>query len=175
MTDLSKDDFNMIDKCTNSELIPVLRRLLEYKKYFSLLKSETDTYKKIYDCIGDMPNQLKGWFNLFNGGLLFDISMFSTRDKEKGKFNRILTFAEVNSPEFKKENGIPEEIACFAMTNYGDYYCYSKERNDECIYQWDAEECSIVLKWDSLSEWLDEQIDFAVSLIQDGLLNPINA
>lgn len=162
-----------INNCRNKELLLVLQQLKKYEKYCNLLEGDLGTYVKTHDRVGNMPSQLKEWLKIFDGGLLFTTSMFSTRDKEKGKFNRILTFAEVNSPEFKKENGIPEEIVCFAMTNYGNYYCYVSSEDGECVYEWDAEQNALTVKWDSFSEWLGEQIEFAESLIQDELLDPL--
>lgn len=166
-------DTRKIDNCRSKELIPVLQRLKMYEKYINLLDGDLGTYVKTHDNIGNMPEQLKEWLKIFDGGLLFTTSMFSTRNKEKGKFNRILTFDEVNSPDFKQENGIPEEIVCFAMTNYGNYYCYVSGENSECVYEWDAEKNALTIRWKSFAQWLDEQIDFAESLIQDDLLDPL--
>lgn len=162
-----------INSCKNPELLSVLRELKKYEKYCNLLDGDIGTYVKTHDKIGNMPTQLKEWLKIFDGGLLFTTSMFSTRNCEKGKFNSILTFSEINSSEFKNENDIPEEIVCFAMTNYGNYYCYVSGEDGECVYEWDAEETALVLKWNSFSEWLSEQIEFAESLIQDDLLDQL--
>lgn len=162
----------MINKCTNPELLPILHQLMKYKNYFNLLKSDAYTYPKIRDCIGTIPHQLKDWFNLFDGGLLFTTNMFSTRESSKD-FSQLLTFSEINSIDFKKENNIHPDIVCFAMTNYGNYYCYVKNEKNEYIYEWDSEKSSLIIKWDSFAEWLSDQIDFANSLIQDDLLEPI--
>lgn len=162
-----------INGCRNKELLPVLQRLKKYEAYCNLLAGDLGTYVQTHDRIGKMPDQLKEFLKIFDGGLLFTTSMFSTHDKEKGKFNRMLTFGEVNASEFKKENGIPEEIMSFAMANYGNYYCYVAGEDGECVYEWDAEQNALIVKWDSFAAWLSEQIDFAESLIQDGLLDPL--
>ena len=120
-----------------------------------------------------MPEQLKEFLKIFDGGLLFTTTMLSMRDQEAGKFNRLLTFGEINDPAFKKENGIPEEIVIFAMTNYGNYYCYVSGEKEGWVYEWEAGENALLVKWDSFAQWLDEQIDFAVSLIRDDLLDPV--
>lgn len=162
----------MIDKCSNPELFPALSRLLNYNRYFNLLKSDVCSYKNTYDYIGKMPNQFKDWIKLFDGGLLFTTSMFSTK-KKAGVFSKLLTFSEINSIDFKLENNIHPDVICFAMTNYGNYYCYVKNENSECIYEWDTERCALIIKWNSFAEWLNDQMDFADSLIQDDLLDPI--
>ena len=166
-------DIAYIENCKSPELVCVLRRLKNYERYCNLLKGDIATYVHAHDEIGDMPFQLKECMKLFNGGLLFTVSMFSTRSSEKGKFNRLLTFDEVNSADFKKENAIPEEAMCFAMTNYGNYYCYVAGEGGECVYELDVERCALTVKWDSFSEWLGEQIDFAESLISEGTLEPV--
>ena len=163
----------VINNCKSQELMKILKQLKKYEKFCNLLDGDLGTYVLIHDKIGNMPSQLKEWLKIFDGGLLFTTSMFSTRDKEKGKFHRILTFDEINSSEFKKENGIPEEIICYAMTNYGNYYCYVSGEESECVYEWDTEQKALILKWNSFSEWLGEQIEFAESLIQDDLLDPV--
>ena len=162
-----------INNCKNEHLLPVLKKLKAYEKYCNLLSGDLGTYVKTHDYVGNMPSQLKEWLKLFDGGVLFTTSMFSTKAKEEGRFNRILTFAEINSPDFKRENGIPQDIVCFAMTNYGNYYCYVSSENSECLYEWDAEQNALTVKWNDFAEWLDEQIEFAESLINDDLLEPL--
>lgn len=36
------------------------------------------------------------------------------------------------------------------------------------------EEDALTIKWNTFAEWLNEQIDFAITLIEEGLLEPIN-
>ena len=162
-----------IAKCADAELRAVLQKLQKYEKYCKLLDGDIGTYVKTFDEIGKMPNQLKEWLKVFDGGLLFTTSMFSTRNQAAGKFNRLLSFSEVNSPEFKKENNIPQAIMSFAMTNYGNYYCYVADEGGSCVYEWDADQNALTVKWDSFAQWLEEQIDFAQSLIEDELLDPV--
>ena len=161
-----------IDNCKDEELKQALGRLYEYKDYCKLHPGNSETLLKTEQAIGSMPNQLKEWLTIFNGGLLFDIDMFSVKD-EYSELSYPLTFEDINSQEFKTENDIDPSVVCFAMTNYGDYYCYLKDQSDECIYQWDAEECDVVIKWSSFSELLNEIIDFSITLIEEELLSPI--
>ena len=163
----------VIAKCNHEALKPVLARLQQYGAYCKLLTGDLTTYVSTFEQVGKMPEQLKQWLKLFDGGLLFTVSMFSTRQQAKDSFSRILTFAEINSPEFKKQNGIPEEIVCFAMTNYGNYYCYVTGETGEAVYEFDTNENALILKWDSFAQWLDEQIDFSESLIRDELIEPV--
>ncbi|MBO4868620.1 MAG: SMI1/KNR4 family protein [Clostridia bacterium] len=162
-----------INSCKSKELLPVLKRLKKLEKYCRLIDGNIGTYAKTHEITGNMPDQLKEWLKIFDGGILFTISMFSTRDREVGKFNRMLTFSEINSSDFREKNDIPEEVVCFAMTNYGNYYCYISYETSGCIYEFDTEQTALIKKWDSFSDWLNEQIDFAESLIADGELDPL--
>ena len=170
---------NKINRCNNPELRSVLQRMKQYEKYCNLFDGDLGTYVKTFErmkCVapeGKMPEQLKEWLKIFDGGLLFTTSMFSTLDHKEGAFNQLLTFAEINSMDFKEKNDLPEEIVCFAMTNYGNYYCYVSYEDCGWVYEFDVDQCALTIKWDSFAQWLDEQIDFAESLIRDDLLDPL--
>ena len=161
-----------IGGCKNPALRVVLQRLAKYERYCALLEGSLGSYVRTFEKIGKMPDQLKEWLKIFDGGLLFTVSMFSTRGKAEGKFNRLLTFSEVNSAEFKEQNQIPQEVVCFAMTNYGNYYCYIADETSGWVYEWDAEQGALIVKWDSFALWLDEMIDLAEEMMQEGLLDP---
>lgn len=166
-------DLNKIEKCKDAELLAVLRRLKEYEAYCKLLDGDLTTYVKTFEDIGRMPSQLKEFLKLFDGGILITTDMFSTRSKAEGEFSRILTFEEVNSETFKEENGIHPDAMCFAMTNYGNYYCYVRDEDTGWVYEWDVNEQALTVQWPSFANWLDEQLDFAESLLRDGILEPL--
>ena len=162
----------IIDKCKNEELKQSLKKLYEFNKYYSLLNGDIQSYVKTFETIGRIPEQLKEWLKLFDGGFLFSVSMFSTRKHVDGQ-GAFISFSEINSDEFKKENSITQEIVCFAMTNYGNYYVFDSVSKDEKIYEWDTEENAVVEEWQSFSEWLNTQILNAESDIKAGLLEPM--
>lgn len=167
-----KIDKAVIEKCADTELRLVLEKLLPYQEYCLLEKGDITAYVKVFESLGKMPKQLKEWLKIFDGGELFSVSMFFA-DIKKGEEKKLLTYEEVNSVKFKEENGIPQEIQCFAMTNYGNYYCFANDDEEECIYEWDCERCGLIIKWDSFAEWLNEQIENGQSDIEEGLLSPM--
>ncbi len=162
----------IIDKCKNEELKTALGKLRKFDRYYSLLGGDIRSYVSTFEMVGRMPAQLKEWLKLFDGGFLFSVAMFSTRSHVDGQGD-FLSFFEINSNEYKKENNLPTEIVCFAMTNYGNYYFFDSEANDEKIYEWDVEECAAIEKWDSFSQWLESQIVNAENDINAGLLEPM--
>lgn len=150
-----------------------LQRFNTYKNYCKLLNGTTNTYLQTCKELPHIPAQLNEWFKLFDGGLLFTTSMLSTRTKEPGVFNKLSSFVEINQDGYKEQNGLPDDVVCFAITNYGNYYCYISSENSGCIYEWDVEQRALTIKWNSFAEWLNEEIDFAIELINDGVLKPL--
>lgn len=165
-------EINSIEKCKNNELHEALCRLKEYEAYCDLLNGDLALYSQPSTLFEQMPQQLKEWINIFDGGLLFSITMFLMRDKEPDKHNCLIHFDDINDCVFKEQSGIHPSLVCFAMTNYGNYYCYVPSERSECVYEWDIEQSALILKWNSFAEWLNEQIDFAESLIQENILLP---
>lgn len=162
----------LIAKCKDTKLQLALGKLIKLNQYYSLLSGDIVSYVKIYETLGKVPNQLKEWLKIFDGGFLFSVSMFSTKHHIENA-GTYLTFEEINSDEFKKKNDIPDNVVCFAMANYGNYYFFEKDTEDESIYEWDVEEKVVIQKWDSFSEWLNTQIDNAEADLKDGLLVPM--
>lgn len=162
----------IIQNCKSEELRKSLFRLSELNDYYSLLEGGVISYTKVFETVGKMPTQLKEWLKIFDGGFLFSVSMFSMRKHVEGE-GHYLTFAEINSEEFRKEHGIPSSVVCFAMTNYGNYYCYDFDDNSEAIYEWETDEQVANREWASFSDWLNEQIEDANADIKDGFLSPM--
>lgn len=151
-----------------------LKNLEKLKDYFCLVESNDKSFAEIVDILGnDIPVELANWLKIYNGGNLFGISMFSTKEKEEGKFNKLLTFKEVNSKEMKEQMQIPEELKIFAQTNYGSYYCFVSGENTQCVYEYDTEEQALTVKWDSFVGLLSEIIENAKNDIKDGFLDKI--
>lgn len=159
-----------VEQCKDSQLKIVLKRLLPLSKYFCLLNGDISSYVKIFENTGEMPFQLKEWLKIFDGGLLFSVSMFSTQKTKEGVFASLLSFDEINSQHFKTENDIPNNVQCFGMTNYGNYYCFVSDEKSDCIYEWDSEKHALVSRWENFAKWLEEQITIAEQDIKDGLL-----
>lgn len=168
-----KLDQSIIKKCKDEQLQKVLVRLEKFNDYYSLLDGSIATYTRVFDTIGQMPAQLKEWLKIFDGGFLFTTQMLSTRNKVEGHFSQLLTFEEVNSEDFKEDNAIHPDVVCFAMTNFGNYYCFVAGEESGWVYEWDVEDYALTIKWNSFAEWLNEQIDFADSLIKEGVLDPM--
>ena len=167
-------NFNMakINKCADEKLKKELERLQKYSKYCLLDEGDILSYVAVFEKLGKMPQQLKEWMKIFDGGYLFSTTMFYSNVKN-GEKRKVLTFEDVNSKKFRQENQIPKDIYCFAMTNYGNYICYANDEDLNVIYEWDSERCGLILKWDSFADWLKEVIDTAEKDLVDGYLVPI--
>lgn len=164
----------IIDKCQNEELKQALKKLYKLNEYYSLSDGKVRTQKniKVFENVKHVPEQFREWMKIFDGGFLFSVSMFLTKASADVQ-DSYLYFEDINSDEFKKENDLPQEIVCFAMTNYGSYYFFDSEEEDGKIYEWDTEEAAAVDEWPSFSAWLESQIKEAEDDIRDGLLEPM--
>lgn len=162
---------SMIQKCKDEELRKVLLKLEQLNDYYSLLEGDIVSYTKAFDVVGKMPVQLKEWLKIFDGGHLFFISMLTTQDHIDGL--DYPTFQEVNSNQYKMQNNIATEAACFAIASDGDLYCFDSEEGSEKIYEWDCREGKAVDEWEDFAAWLSDRINFARSEIEEGILTPM--
>lgn len=151
-----------------------MKELEKLKKYYKLIKADENSYKNSVEVLGnDLPEELSSWLKIYNGGTLFGISMLSTKNKVDGKFNKLLTFDEVNSKEMQDSIGIPVELKIFAQTSYGNYYCFITDENTQNIYEYDIEEKALTVKWESFTDWLGEIIENAKNDIKEGFLEEL--
>lgn len=151
-----------------------LQRLEDLHEYIDLLPSNKKTIKEVKKRLNkDLPSQFEKWLEYYDGGFLFSIQMFYTSSKIKKQYSSALTYKEVNSKKFAKKMGIPLDIKCFAMTNYGNYYCFAIDEDKEMIYEWDNQKAGLIVKWNSFTDWLKEMIDNGESDIKDNLISKI--
>lgn len=136
----------------------IFNNLKKFEKHVELIKANKNTLssvQKIFNC--RIPANLESWYKVFNGGYVFSTNFFSTKTKIDGRPNK-LTLKDVNSKKWKTQNQLPEDIVCFAQTNYGNYYCFATNESDDCVYEWDLEEGGLILVWKTFKEFMLELI-----------------
>ena len=89
-----------------------------------------DSVKKIFNC--RISKDLEEWYKVYNGGNVFSVHFYSTNYKIDGIKNK-LNLRSINSVEFRKQLDMPNDIVCFAETNYGGYYCFATDELDDCV------------------------------------------
>ena len=100
-----------------------------------------------------LPAPMKELLNLFDGGELF---VPGTKVYGVSRNNR-KSLSEVNSHKERSCFGIPANYIVFAKMNFGDLLCINSNAPYDVI-QWDHELDEEFLHYDSLIEWLEEEI-----------------
>lgn len=99
------------------------------------------------------PESYKNLLFLFNGGEIFipGTKIFGITDEEEYsvKFN--------NGKKTRSNFNIPNNYLIIAQLNFGDFICIDLNYPNRII-QWDHEEDVEFDEWNSLEEWLSEQI-----------------
>lgn len=149
------------------------QRLQTFDIYHCLLSGSLSVAMKAQDTLGYIPAAFIEWMKLCNGGLLFDTVMLSTKEHDDALDLDFDTFEELNSQEVIDGFALPEGYAVFAMRSYGDPICFNVTAKDGKVYLWDCEAGEFTDIWDSFEDWITEEIDDAVKLIAEDLLEPL--
>ena len=103
----------------------------------------------------ELPNSYVELLSLFDGGELFIpgtiIYGITPRANEK-------TIVDVNGRKARSITKLPNTYLIFGRLNYGDLICIDLNGNNEVI-QWDHEQDEEFCRWNSIEEWLTDQID----------------
>ena len=111
------------------------------------------------------------WLQVCDGGLLFSTTLLSRSAYDVELDISFPSLAEVNKPENYATYGLPDGYFIIALFNYGAPVCLSE--NDEKVYLWNLEECYFETIWDTLADYLADEYNTAVRMLEDGVLKPI--
>lgn len=151
-----------------------VKRLIDFDVFHCLLSGGVNAALKVQEKYGRVPVQLLEWLKLCDGGLLFDTVMLSTKEFDKELGLEFDTYDELNSRGVVEGYNLPKGYVIFAMRSYGDPICFSIKEDDDRIYLWNCEENRFDDIWDSFEDWLAEEIDDAIRLIADNVLQPLS-
>ena len=150
-----------------------VERLELFNVFHCLRSSLLSSNIKAQGELGNIPVDLTKWMELCDGGLLFDTVMLSIKGYDEELDLDFDTFDEYNTAEVKAQMFLPDGYSVFAVRSYGDPICFNSLENDGKIYLWDIEECVFAEIWDSFEDWLTDEIDSAIQLIGEGVLEPL--
>lgn len=118
------------------------------------------------------PNEeYKRWLSVCDGGLLFSTTLLSVTDYDKKLDLSFSTLQEYNTPEQKRHYGLPNGFHVIAVFNYGDPICVSE--SDSKVYLWDTQENEFATVWESFADFVADEYNTAMQMIQDDALEPI--
>lgn len=151
-----------------------VERLEIFNIYHCLRKSSFSSAIKAQEKLGKIPTSFLEWMKYCDGGLLFDTIMLSTKGYDEELDLDFETFDEYNTNDVKCEMALPEGYSVFAIRSYGDPICFNYETNDGKVYLWNIEKSIFEEIWDSFEDWLTDEIDSAIQLIGEEVLEPLD-
>ena len=151
-----------------------VERLEIFNIYHCLRKSSFSSAIKAQEKLGKIPSSFLEWMKYCDGGLLFDTVMLSSRGYDEELDLDFETFDEYNTNDVKGEMALPEGYSVFAIRSYGDPICFNSETNDGKVYLWNIEKSIFEEIWDSFEDWLTDEIDSAIQLIGEEVLEPLD-
>lgn len=151
-----------------------VERLEIFNIYHCLRKSSFSSAIKAQEKLGKIPSSFLEWMKYCDGGLLFDTVMLSSKGYDEELDLDFETFDEYNTNDGKSEMALPEGYSVFAIRSYGDPICFNSETNDGKVYLWNIEKSIFEEIWDSFEDWLTDEIDSAIQLIGEEVLEPLD-
>ena len=161
------------EKYTTGVMKDNVENLVDFDVYHCLLSGSMSASLKVKNLLGEVPKQFLDWVKLCDGGLLFDVVMLSTKEHDATLDLDFDTYEELNSDEAKANFALPEGFVVFAFRNYGDPLCFNVKENDDKVYLWNVETGEFDDIWDSFEDWMTEEIDDAIRLIAEDVLEPL--
>lgn len=161
-----------ISRCDNDRIKMLLKKIEGYKEYSLLASPSALEYKRFREMFEFAPDEIRSWYKINNGGLLFDTAIFSTMlfDDENGV--GVISLSRMNYTETKEMLGMSADMCPFAAASFGDMYCFYNNGSKE-IVQWSLTEGRVVARWGSFSIWLNQEINAALELVSRRLLYPL--
>lgn len=163
----------LYNKYNEEPMLGNVKRLDNFDDYQCLLSGSVSSSIKVKELFGRLPDEYLEWCKVCDGGLLFDTTLLSTKTHDSKLNLDFDSLFDINTDEFYEERGIPKEYGIIAIRSYGDLICISKESDDQRIFLWGIDEASFTEAWDSFTDWITEEIDDGVSLIAEGVLEPL--
>lgn len=160
------------ERCSDLNLKRVLNKLVPYNRYLYFHETTQEEYKRfINEITGDKPDQIKAWYSMFNGGILFDTSFLSTVATDYNVMLVLIKFKHLDNPRKRAQMELPVHMTPFALSSFGDIYCYNNQGLNE-IYQWSIAEHKLVYKWINFATWLKDEIEAAIDLVAENIFIP---
>ena len=150
-----------------------VENIIEFDLFHCLLSSDETRCRDALSYLGKVSDTFLQWLRICDGGLLFDTVMLSTKERDTTLGLDFDTYEELNSEEAKISFDLPDGFAVFAVRSYGDPLCVDVWENDGMVYLWNVEKREFETIWNTFEDWMFDEIDDALNLIADDVLDPI--
>ena len=119
----------------------------------------------------DTAEEFKHWLSVCDGGLLFSTTLLGLDEYDEELDISFSTLREYNTKQKHKLLGLPESYLVIALLNYGDPICLSP--SDSKVYLWDSSEMAFTTVWDSFADFLADEYNTAIQMVEDDALEPV--
>lgn len=119
----------------------------------------------------DTAEEFKTWLSVCDGGLLFSTTLLGFDDYDEELDISFSTLQEWNTKQKRELLGLPEGYFVIALLNYGDPICLSS--SDSKIYLWDTSDMAFTTVWDSFADFLADEYNTAIQMVEDEALEPV--
>ena len=150
-------------------MLDIVNRLKEMDCYHLLRDSDIPAG---LECKASSINEdYKKWLSVCDGGLLFSTTLLSISAYDEELDLSFSTLQEFNSQEKRKHYKLPDGYTVIALLNYGDPICVSE--SDSKIHLWDTQEYEFTTIWNSFADFLADEYNTAIQMIEDNALEPV--
>lgn len=143
---------------------------LEEMDQYHLLRGPSKGKSSVCN-LPDTAKEYKAWLSICDGGLLFSTTLLGLDEYEEEMNLSFSTLQEWNSRKKSDLLGLPEGYLIIALLNYGDPVCLSLL--DSRIYLWDTMEMDFTTIWESFADFLADEYNTAVQMVEDNALKPV--
>lgn len=157
----------------NKMMLDCINNLEEFEEYHYLLVGNDDTKEEVIKQYNINNKEFEKWLKFCDGGILFDTVILSKQAIDNEKELEFDSYDEYNND--KESYGLEEKYCIIAFRSYGDIICINTEQNDEKVYLLNIETGEFDDIWNSFTDWITEEIDEAIKLIADDILEPLPA
>ncbi len=155
----------------NADVMAILRLLHEFDEFHCLRNSSPLLASRIVGKIPHAAPEYLAWMTVCNGGLLFDTTLLSVSAEDAELGVEFSTLDEYNGADAYEELGLIEGYSVIGLRSYGDPICLSHA--DSRVYLWDRQEQEFTDVWNCFYDFLADEINGALELIENEDLEPI--
>jgi len=161
----------LVSKMKESELKKSLGAIAEYSCFVKLEQAHEVQRVKDYqkDVAATFHPDYGKMLSTFNGGMLFSTKVYGIEVDDGvmdlGKQNKYL----------HESNSVPSDMLAIAEEDYGDFICMKRNGSSAEVFAFGIDDSGIlacICTWNSIYEWLDDELVAGEELIATDNLDP---
>ncbi len=162
--DLAKNIYK--DDAFMSEIIERFADMDEYH-----LLRDTGNVNLVKEKLPGLSLEYQKWLSVCDGGLLFSTTLLGTKEYDEELDLYFSTIQEFQARDKRLFFQLPHGYIIIALLNYGDPVCLSEY--DSRVYLWDTQEEEFSTVWDSFADFLADEYNIAVKMLNEDALEPV--